>query len=183
MLPSFRGGVKAFGKFMSENLKYPDKAMQEKIQGKVFCEFVIEKDGSLSNLKIIKGIGGGCDEETIRVLSLSPKWEPGIQNGKPVRVSYSLPITFRADFSVHPQPHSSLAEIFADNKRLLIIDSAEYKGDRSKLNDIIKPTDIEKIYFTDGESAIMKYGDQGKDGVTEIFTKKKSQNKNQTHPN
>ncbi len=93
--PQFQGGDTARIKYLSENLKYPKIAKETGIQGAVYVTFVIEKDGSISNVNIIRGIGGGCDEEALRVVSAMPKWKPGRQNGKEVRVQFSMPITFK----------------------------------------------------------------------------------------
>jgi protein TonB len=70
--------------------------LQEKttLQGRVILTFVVERDGSLTDIKVVRGIGSGCDEEAVRALKASPKWKPGIQNGKPVRVQYSVPVAF-----------------------------------------------------------------------------------------
>lgn len=92
--PEFTGGHAAFVKFLTRNLRYPEGAVERDIQGKVLVSFIIEKDGRLSNIKIIRGIGNGCDEEAIRVLEKSPKWKPGVQNKQNVRVAYTLPINF-----------------------------------------------------------------------------------------
>lgn len=97
VLPEFPGGHSAFTKFISSNLKYPKEAKDNKIEGRVIVNFIIERDGALSNIKILRGIGYGCDEEASRVMNLSPKWNPGKQNGKDVRVSYSIPIFFSLD--------------------------------------------------------------------------------------
>ncbi|TKC01021.1 energy transducer TonB [Pedobacter cryophilus] len=95
VLPTFPGGLEQFGKFLGKNLRYPPIARENGIQGRVFCTFVVEKDGSLTDIKVARGIGGGCDEEAIRVLKSSPKWNPGVQNGRNVRVSYTVPIFFQ----------------------------------------------------------------------------------------
>jgi protein TonB len=92
--PEFPGGHSAFIKFLGRNLKYPVNAVERGIEGKVLISFIIEKDGRLSNIKILRGIGYGCDEEAIRVLEKSPEWKPGIQNKQKVRVAYTLPINF-----------------------------------------------------------------------------------------
>lgn len=92
ILPSFNGN---FGKFLELNLKYPLVAKEKNIQGRVIVSFVVEKDGYLTDVEITKGIGGGCDEEAIRVIKNSPKWNPGTQNGKTVRVNYSVSIAFQ----------------------------------------------------------------------------------------
>jgi protein TonB len=93
-MPSFPGGMGELMKYLSENIKYPPLAKESGIQGRVFINFVVEPNGSISNVKVLRGIGGGCDEEAVRVVEKMPKWSPGKQRGKPVRVSYNLPVKF-----------------------------------------------------------------------------------------
>lgn len=88
------GGMPAFYDFVKGSLKYPAPAKRMDIEGKVFVQFIIEKDGSITDVQAIKGIGGGCDEEAVRVVEKSPKWKPAKQRGKPVRQRMVLPITF-----------------------------------------------------------------------------------------
>lgn len=89
------GGMPAFYQFVQKKLKYPAQARRMGVEGKVFVEFVIEKDGSITDVKFIKGIGAGCDEEAVRVVKSAPKWKPGKQRGKPVRQRMVLPISFK----------------------------------------------------------------------------------------
>jgi TonB family protein len=93
-MPEFPGGIKNLTKYLKENLKYPTTASDMGISGKVVVQFVVEKDGRITNIKVLRGIGGGCDEEAVRVVSMMPNWKPGTQNGKPVPVYYYLPISF-----------------------------------------------------------------------------------------
>ncbi|MFI5162886.1 MAG: energy transducer TonB [Sphingobacteriales bacterium] len=93
--PQFPGGEAAWAKFLQKNLRYPSQAIEEGISGKVFVSFVVEKDGHLSDITLIRGPGHGLDEEAIRVLKLVPPWKPGIQNGRPVRVRYNMPFNFQ----------------------------------------------------------------------------------------
>ena len=93
--PQFVGGKKAFSEYISKNLKYPNSALKMGIAGGVFVEFIVNKDGKISDMKIIRGIGGGCDEEAMRVIRNSPKWIPGKQRGRVVRVKMSIPIIFK----------------------------------------------------------------------------------------
>ena len=79
---------------MQKNLRYPQEAIEAGISGKVYISFVVEKDGSLTDIKVVRPLGSGTDEEAVRVLKNSPKWKPGIQNGRPVRVAYTMPISF-----------------------------------------------------------------------------------------
>ena len=94
-MPEFPGGAEAMMKSIAGNIKYPEAAIDKNIEGRVFVSFVIEKDGSVSNVKVLRGIGGGCDEEAARVISSMPKWKPGKQKGEFVRVSYQIPIMFK----------------------------------------------------------------------------------------
>lgn len=94
-MPVFVGGEAEMYKFLKQNLTYPQIAKETGIQGVVYATFVIEKDGSISNIKILRGIGGGCEEEAIRVISIMPKWKAGMQRMKPVRVSFNMPISFK----------------------------------------------------------------------------------------
>jgi len=94
-MPSFVGGIGEFYKFVSKNLKYPAQARRMGIEGKVFVHFVVDKDGSLNDIKVVRGIGAGCDVEVMRIIDMSPKWNPGKQRGNPVKVRMILPITFK----------------------------------------------------------------------------------------
>jgi Ca-activated chloride channel family protein len=93
-MPSFPGGQKALENYLKINLKYPEAAKNGGIKGTVFVSFVVERDGSLSDIRVLRGIGSGCDEEVIRLVKNMPKWKPGKQRGKAVRVSMNLPVTF-----------------------------------------------------------------------------------------
>lgn len=93
-MPKFPGGEEARAKYFAENIKYPEAARKAGVQGTCYVTFVIEEDGSTSNVKVLRGIGGGCDEEAVRVIQSSPKWEPGTQRGKAVRVQFNMPVKF-----------------------------------------------------------------------------------------
>lgn len=92
--PQFPGGEAARLKYLADNIKYPQMARESGIQGVVYITFVVEPDGSVTHIKILRGIGGGCDEEAIRVIKAMPKWKPGRQRNKPVRVQFNMPIKF-----------------------------------------------------------------------------------------
>ena len=94
-MPSFPGGEGKLMEYVAKNIKYPQIARETGIQGRVFVGFVVEPDGSISNVKLLRGIGGGCDEEAMRVVKSMPKWKPGKQRGKAVRVSYQIPVFFK----------------------------------------------------------------------------------------
>ncbi len=93
-MPSFPGGEQALFKYLGENTKYPSMAKDAGVQGVVYVTFVVMENGSIENVRVLRGIGGGCDEEAVRVVKNMPSWSPGKQRGKPVRVQYNLPIRF-----------------------------------------------------------------------------------------
>lgn len=90
-----KGGMPAFYKYVSEKMKYPAQARRMGVEGRVFVEFVVNRDGSIVDVKAIKGIGAGCDEEAVRVVQSAPSWKPGKQRGKPVRQKMVIPIIFK----------------------------------------------------------------------------------------
>ena len=91
----FKGGMQKFYEYVGKKMKYPSQARRMGIEGKVFVQFVVERDGSITDVQAIRGIGAGCDEEAIKVIRESPKWNPGKQRGRAVRVRRVIPITFR----------------------------------------------------------------------------------------
>lgn len=93
--PEFPNGEENLYKYLGSNIKYPHEALENGIQGTVVVKFVVEKDGSISNVKAVRKIGGGCDEEAVRVVKRMPRWKPGKQSGKPVRTEFTLPIQFK----------------------------------------------------------------------------------------
>lgn len=94
-MPEFPGGQEAMMKYLSESVKYPKEASKDGIQGRVVVQFVVEKDGSISEVEVIKKVNEHLDAEAIRVVNAMPKWKPGKQKGEPVRVKFTLPVTFR----------------------------------------------------------------------------------------
>ena len=92
--PVFPGGDDARIKYLQNNIHYPQKAMEKGIQGTVYITFVIEKDGRITNVRVLRGVGGGIDKEALRVVKNMPVWKPGKQKGKPVRVQFNMPIRF-----------------------------------------------------------------------------------------
>ena len=93
--PEFVGGMEALSQYIADNIRYPEQAKRDNTQGRVFVRFVVEPDGSVADAEVLRGIGSGCDEEALRVVNAMPKWKPGRVNGNPVRVQYTLPITFK----------------------------------------------------------------------------------------
>ena len=94
-MPQFEGGERGLMNFISRNIRYPVVAMEQNIQGRVIVRFVVSDTGEVTQISVLRGIGGGCDEEAMRVVSLMPRWTPGRQDGKPVSVWYTLPIQFK----------------------------------------------------------------------------------------
>jgi protein TonB len=94
-LPEFPGGIVEFMKWLKNNLKYPPIAQQQKIEGKVVVSFIVNKDGSIANVKIEKSVDPSLDREALRVVRMMPRWKPGIQNNKPCRTMFAIPINFK----------------------------------------------------------------------------------------
>jgi len=92
--PEYPGGLDSLMKYLQENITYPKDAREANIQGTVYVTFIVEANGSVSSVKVLRGIGGGCDEEAARVVKGMPNWKPGTQRGKPVRVQFNLPVRF-----------------------------------------------------------------------------------------
>jgi TonB family protein len=98
--PEFPGGEKALMEYLGNNIKYPRLAVEAGVEGRVYLSFVVDKAGNVENIKILRGIGYGCDEESLRVIKGMPKWTPGVQNDKAVKVQYTLPVVFKLDREV-----------------------------------------------------------------------------------
>ena len=95
-MPEFPGGAQAMMRYIAENIKYPVIAQENGIQGRVICQFVVEKDGKVSDIQVVRSSGeSSLDKEAQRVIGSMPRWKPGKQRGKPVRVKYTLPVNFR----------------------------------------------------------------------------------------
>ena len=137
-MPKFPGGDQAMFDYISKNVKYPEQAKESGIQGRVFVSFVVEKDGSVSNVEVARGIGGGCDEEGIRVVKSMPKWTPGQQAGKAVRVYYTLPIFFKLD---DPTPQSKNKDDMKPDKNgvySIVEEMPRFPGDDKALMEYIQ---------------------------------------------
>ena len=96
-MPEFPNGQEALMLYIAKQVKYPPEAKKAGAQGRVFIGFIVEPDGSLSDFKVLRGIGHGCDEEALRVVKSMPKWKPGMQRGKAVRVQYLVPVNFKLE--------------------------------------------------------------------------------------
>jgi TonB family protein len=112
------GGIANFYSFVGKNIKYPAEARRMGVEGKVFVQFIINKDGTITDVRVIKGIGAGCDEEAMRVVSISPPWTPGKQRGKAVKQRYTMPIIFSLGGSSNWVPHaSSYYDVMRENTK------------------------------------------------------------------
>ncbi|MGV3546830.1 MAG: TonB family protein [Pedobacter sp.] len=180
--PTYPGGIESFYKFLGANIKYPKDAADNNIQGHVFASFTVEKDGSLNDIKIDRKLGYGTDEEAVRVLQLSRRWNPGMQNGKVVRVKYNIPIKFTLNKDKPANNGSKIigekvddtesflkVTAFPTNKSpLFILDGKTYEGEIKELD----PKSIDAITVLKDASALALYGERGKNGVVIITTKK-----------
>jgi TonB family protein len=183
--PTFPGGQTGFYQFLAENLKYPESMRKNNITGTVIAQFVVEKDGSLSGIQILRAPNADAGNEAARVLALSPKWNPGLQNGWKVRVQYTVPIKFALDgqtqgenaevVPIHTSSDSSKVSVIVIdkgiqvNKPLYVLNGKIIKADDFKT--VIKPADIYSIVVLKDKLATDKYGTAGANGVILITTK------------
>jgi len=168
--PEFPGGMDKFYKYLAASVRYPEEAIRNNIQGKVFLSFIVEKDGQLKDIKVERKLGGGTDEEAVRLLQNSPKWTPGYQNESPVRVKYNIPISFTMTGPDHKVPPPPPARPPAN--ALYIIDGKKVTDQEAMQN--LSPNDIESMTVLKNENATTLYGEAGKNGVIVITTKKKN---------
>ena len=118
-LPGFEGGMDAFYHYIGKEVKYPSQAQQMGVEGHVFVKFVVEKDGSLSDVKTVKGIGAGCDSEAVKVVQNAPSFKPGKQRGKPVRVQMVMPITFKLNEGKANEDNSAQGTIVVAEAKII----------------------------------------------------------------
>ena len=175
VMPTFPGGMGAMMKWLSENIKYPEAAYKANQQGRVIVTFVVEKDGSINEVAVAKHVAPSLDEEAVRVVKSMPNWNPGMQNGEPVRVKYTVPVWFKLDGGRVNADNAgqglSIIEGTDVNKvpPLYLVNGKEIKADEAKK---IDPSSIQSIIVLKNEEALRKYGNKGKDGVVEIEIKK-----------
>lgn len=187
-MPEFPGGLNACLKFLADHVAYPKEAVEKKIQGRVIVQFVVMKDGSIANARVIRSVDPLLDAEALRVIGLMPKWKPGTQRGQAVNVKFTMPITFRLDkdsTDMQPALVGKVIEIsgatkennqkafhFPDGKEtpLVVVDGEEISV--SSLEKLSSDT-FESINVFKGETAINRFGEKGKNGVLLITTKKK----------
>ncbi len=192
-VPEFPGGMAALRQYLASTLHYPDEARQKRREGRVFVQFIIDADGSIQNPRVLKGIGSGCDEEALRVVSAMPKWNPGRQNSRPVNVQFNLPIQFSLNDGKQTSPAAATTDsqpqsvsgaqpgtytgVVRPNehvpieKMLIIIDGKEQPKGLGPNS--VNIDNIQHINVLKGKEAEAKYGEKGRDGVIEITTKAK----------
>ncbi|WP_316737769.1 TonB family protein [Pedobacter aquatilis] len=175
--PEYPGGMKNFYDYLSKNLKYPEEAQERNIQGKVHISFTVEKNGKLTDLKVLKGLDESTNQEALRVFDESPNWMPGIQNGKPVRVKYNMSVNFTLDNSTKlksaPLEKTKLSfkgikNLSGANSPLVILDGVTQGKDALQF---IRTESIESISVLRDEAATMLYGPKGINGVILITSK------------
>jgi len=174
--PEFQGGIAKFYKYLSGAIKYPILAQERNVQGKVFLSFVVEKNGSLTDVRITRGLGSGTDEEAMRVIKESPKWNPGIQNGVPVRVKYNINVNFTLNDDETKTTKSPLSIKLRNDIKfngLVVLDGVKLPENAS-LN-AINPNSIESIEVLKDQAAVDLYGIAGKGGAI-LITSKGSKN-------
>ena len=174
-MPQYPGGPQALFGYLAKNIKYPDDALKANTQGRVIVTFVVKEDGSISDARVVKSVSPSLDAEGLRVINAMPKWQPGKQNGTPVDVKYTVPITFRLDGNeaLRAEGTTPKAEgvfIAGDNSNVLCI----VDGETVTYETVSKmdPKTIKNIDVLKDKASLEKYGDKGKNGVLLITTKK-----------
>ncbi len=185
-IPQFPGGIDAFYQFLGDNIRYPAESKKVASQGRVIISFVVEKDGSLTNVRTVHGVDSSIDREAVRVIKLSPKWSPAIQNGKLVRVAYSVPIAFTLDDVKSKQTDdnklwSAETTEKADTNRKLAESHLKeplinplYIVDGKEVNNVsgVDARDILSIKVLKEKEATAIYGTKAANGVVIVVTKK-----------
>lgn len=181
--PSFPGGQAAMKTYLARNIKYPPTAMKNKIEGRVILQFVVRADGSISDTHVMRSISPELDAEAVRVIANMPKWNPGKQDGKPVNVKFTIPVSFKLDAG-KTQPDGLKGNVVKINGKNYVPDDTQaislkgspyYVVDGKHVEDIsnIKPDQIDQInIYKDAKNTTDKYGDAAKNGVIEIILKK-----------
>ena len=200
-MPQFPGGMVECMKFLAQNIKCPIEVAKSGVQGKVVVQFVVKKDGTIADSKVIRSVHPEFDAEVLRVVNLMPKWQPGMQKGKPVDVKYTIPVnlnlpipdskeevfqdvSLKVDKDVelanvekvknHLRPLASKADVEKDNSSLVyvvVVDGVEIGMGAEALQKVRGET-IKNINMLSAKNAVAKYGEKGKDGAVEIITKK-----------
>ena len=173
-MPQFPGGMKALMEYLNKNIKYPVEAATKGEQGRVIVAFVVDRDGSITNTSIRKSVSPSLDKEALRVVNAMPKWQPGMQKGKTVRVKFFVPVVFRFDKAEKKStPSITLDKGCSKGAPLIVIDEKPLAETKYKSLDDIDKDDIKAITVLKNEDATAKYGEEGKNGVIVITMKEK----------
>ena len=173
-MPEFPGGVDAMMEYLQKELRYPESAKEKGIQGRVTVQFIIDKEGNVTNSKVTRSVDKDMDAEAIRLVKAMPKWKPGMQKGKAVAVKYTVPVVFRLEGgkTVNSQVtvNSKVSEFSVQgmNNPLYIVDGKEVTSSILSALDVNK---IESMTVLKNESATEVYGEKGKNGVILITLK------------
>ena len=173
-MPEFPGGVDAMMEYLQKELRYPESAKEKGIQGRVTVQFIIDKEGNVTNSKVTRSVDKDMDTEAIRLVKAMPKWKPGMQKGKAVAVKYTFPVVFRLEGgkTVNSQVtvNSKVSEFSVQgmNNPLYIVDGKEVTSSILSALDVNK---IESMTVLKNESATEVYGEKGKNGVILITLK------------
>lgn len=165
-MPEFPGGTQAMMKYLYGVMKYPKDAMEAQQEGRVIVSFVVDAEGWVQEPKVVKSVSPSLDEEALRVVSSMPKWTPGMQEGKVVRVKYTIPISFKL-VGDDDKKETAEKQVFANP--LIIIDGKE--ATKEDLQALDSET-IESVDILKDESGVKLYGDKGKNGVIILKLKK-----------
>jgi TonB family protein len=171
-MPQFPGGPSALFEFLSKNIQYPKDAEKAKLQGRVIVTFVVKKDGSITDAKVVKSVAPSLDAEALRVINAMPNWAPGRQGGQPVNVKYTVPLTFRLngnDNKEVAQISNAGSDALSGGETFFVIDDKPVTAEEVKQ---IDPKTIDHMDVLKGESATKLYGEKAKHGAVLIFTKK-----------
>ena len=171
-MPQFPGGPSALFEFLSKNMQYPKDAEKAKLQGRVIVTFVVKKDGSITDAKVVKSVAPSLDAEALRVINAMPNWAPGRQGGQPVNVKYTVPLTFRLngnDNKEVAQISNAGSDALSGGETFFVIDDKPATAEEVKQ---IDPKTIDHMDVLKGESATKLYGEKAKHGAVLIFTKK-----------
>lgn len=177
--PGFPGGSEAFSKYLSNTIRYPKEDRENGTSGRVICTFIVETDGTLTGVKSVRSPSETMAKEAVRVMMSSPKWTPGYKDGRAVRVSFTVPISFQME--VQDEGYKRAKERSADSllksptSPLYILDGEIMKTQPgvSPFNTILKSEDIASMEILKDETATKRYGERGKNGVILITTKAK----------
>ncbi|WP_291528036.1 TonB family protein [Bacteroides sp. UBA939] len=169
-MPEFPGGgMTAAVEYVKKNLRYPESAKANGTQGRVMVQFVVDKEGNVTNPTVSRSVDKDMDAEAIRVVKSMPKWKPGMQKGQAVAVKYTMPVVFRLDDEKTSGSQAVVTSEFSSmNNLLVIVDGQEVT---SSIMNALKPENIESISVLKDKSATAVYGEKGKNGVVLITLK------------